>query len=128
MEMTKPAAPSYTPPDRPAYGTVIWMCDPRFLFCPDDHLYAFHQTGMHRDARRIEGHDFFRCDICKPASHFFVIFRKLPDPTATCYLISEACWKEWMASDEQFSSLEMLYLIRDPAGRSYNPSFRPLPG
>lgn len=105
----------------------MWVCDPRFLLCPEEHLYTFHDKGMHRDMRRMEGHDFFRCEICKPASHFFVVFSKSPDPTAYCYLISEDCWREWMERDDEYSTTEMLHLIRDPLGRSYNPNFRPSP-
>ncbi len=118
--MTAPAA------DR-QYGTVIWNCDPRHLLCPADHLYQFRAHGMLRDQRRITGHDFFRCEQCKPPSHFFVIFSTTPDPHATAYLISEACWKTFVNEPEPLalSTLETLYLLRDPLGRSYNPNWRP---
>jgi hypothetical protein len=104
-----------------------WTCDPRFILCPDEHLYMFRKTGMVRDMRRMAGHDFFRCEDCKPASHFFVVFSTSPDPHATCYLISEACWRQWINDPnvETRSTQEMLYLIRDPKGRNYNPNYRP---
>lgn len=112
---------------RPEVGTVIWSCHPRFILCPDDHLYTFRESGMHRDHRLISGHDFFRCDHCKPSSHFFVVFSTTPDLNATCYLISEECWREWYNAPDQalLPTREMLNLIRDPAGRSYNPTYTP---
>lgn len=113
--------------ERLPIGTVIWTCQSNFILCPDDHLYTYHEQGMLRDMRRLEGHDFFKCTMCKPASHFFVVFSTSPDPHATCYLISPDCWKEW-ATDPSATTLstpEMLHRLRDPAGRSYNPYFRP---
>lgn len=114
------------PVERPPVGTVIWSCHPRFLLCPDDHLYLL-RGDMQRDHRLLNGHDFFRCNTCKPASHFFVVFSTQPDLNASCFLISEACYKEWINAPDQalLPTREMLSLIRDPLDRSYNPNYIP---
>jgi hypothetical protein len=108
------------------YGTVVWNRDPRFLTCPADHLYRFRDVGMQRDHRRLSGHDFFRCTECKPPSYFFVVFSTTPDPIATCYLINEETWKAFVndPSPRPLSTLEVLFLIKDPLGRSYHPSYQ----
>lgn len=112
-------------PERAPVGNVVWTCDPRAVFCVNEHLYTFREAGMDRDHRRLSGHEFFRCRECDKPTYFFAVFSTSPDPHVTCYLISEDCWKEWMNSDESCSTQEMLYRIRDPFGRSYNPTFRP---
>lgn len=109
-------------------GTVIWTCASNVIMCPAGHVYWHKKEGgMQRDHRRLTGHDFFRCEKCKPASHFFVVFHTTPDPHATAYLISEECYREWAhdPNPQSLSTPEMLHLLRDPAGRSYNPTWRP---
>lgn len=110
------------------WGDIHWVCDPRFITCPRDHLYSFKkQEGFSRDHRRLSGYEFFQCRQCAPATFWFAVFTTQPTPAAFCYEISESCWKEWMDDNAQLvlSTTEMLYLIRDPQGRSYNPTFRP---
>lgn len=103
----------------------IWVCDPRFIMCNDEHLYMFRDKGMDRDHRRLEGHEFFRCRECGPETFFFAVFSTSPDPHTVCYAISEESWKEWMNRDDVFSTREMLYLLRDPDGKSLNPNYVP---
>lgn len=107
------------------WGTVIWSCHPRAIFCPAHHLMRF--GDVPRDHRWLTGHDFLRCEKCRPASHYFVVFSTTPDLHATCYLISETCWREWVNAPDgaMLPTREMLYLIRDPVGRNYNPNFNP---
>lgn len=110
---------------RGEYGTVIWPADPRYLVCPDGHLFRMILTGMRRDGRGLLGHDFFRCEQCAPPSHWFSVFARTPDPLVLNFLISEDCWRAWMdRSGDTPSTQEMLAIVTDPMGRNYYPHFR----
>lgn len=110
-------------PDRP------WVCYSNFLTCSPDgeeHLLRYKSAGFVGDVRGLEGHAFFSCTECRPATYFFAVFSKSPDPHATCYPISEIAFKQWSLDPTATTKTtpEMLWLLRDPAGRSLNPNWK----
>ncbi len=117
-----------TAPARQPVATTIWHCESNFLTCPNDHLLKFYETGYRADLRRVEGHAFFECKQCRPEpSYFFAVFVSRPSPMATCYEISKDSYVQWEkdAAATTLPTPEMLYQLRDPKGRSYNPHFKP---
>jgi len=119
-------------PDRPRrehihVATVIWHCDPNAIVCQQgDHLMAFYETGYRADWRRISGHAFFQCRKCTPPQYFFACFTQYPHPMVTCYALSRESYEEWDKSDEPTPPTpELLYRLRDPDGKSYNPWWHP---
>lgn len=119
-------------PERRQNERDIWYCDPNFLTCcPNgdgkEHLLKFYETGYRVDLRRMSGHAFIECRQCQPSSYFFAVFTRDPAPTVTCYAISREDFAQW-DKDPSATTLptsEMLYRLRDPQGRSYNPHWRP---
>lgn len=113
-------------------GKAIWVCESNYLTCnphaeAGEHLLRFHQTGYRADLRRVSGHAFLECKQCDPASFFFAVFTTTPSPMVTCYAISKESYEEYEKdpSATTLSTPEMLYRLRDPDGRSYNPYYRP---
>lgn len=104
---------------------TTWTCHHRAIKCRAGHVYKLKQDGMQRNHMALSGHDFFRCDKCNPSCFWFAVFSTTPDRYATCYQVSEECWREWQTDEPSLPTTEMLYVIRDPAGRSHNPNFRP---
>jgi hypothetical protein len=112
-------------------GTAVWVCDPNFITCNPhgegrEHLLAFYEAGYRADLRRLNGHAFLECRQCKPPSFMFAVFTAVPSPMVTLYAIDQASYDEWIRTGEGTPSTpEMLYRLRDPQGRSYNPYWRP---
>lgn len=113
--------------ERIAVGTDIWHCDPNAIICQHgDHLLAFYDSGYRADLTRMNGHLFAKCVQCEPPCYFLGVFATLPSPMVTCYRLSEASYREWdRSNDPTPPTSELLYRLRDPHGRSYNPNFRP---
>lgn len=110
--------------------TRPWTCYSNFLTCDPggkEHLIRFKSERFSADMRRVSGHAFIMCDQCKPATYFFVVYATTPDPHATCHPISRESYLQWYneGGAESKSTPEMLYLLRDPAGQSLNPTWRP---
>jgi len=106
-------------------GTEIWSCYPNYLVCQNDHLLKYYETGYQADLRRMSGHSFFECRQCQPSTYFFAVFSTSPDPHVTCYALSRESFEHWNKTDEPTPPTpEMLYRIRDPQGRSYNPYWK----
>lgn len=109
-------------PERKPIGTSIWHTYPNFLVCQNEHLLKFYETGYRADMRRLSGHGFFECRQCQPSTYFLAVFSTSPDPHTTCYALSRESFEQWDKNPEPTPPTpELLYLIRDPAGRSYNP-------
>jgi hypothetical protein len=119
--MTRPAA------ERVQLGQTPWHCDPQGIICEHDHLFAFYKAGYRADFRRLSGHAFFQCRECDPPTYFAAVWGKLDGiATVTCYAIDRASYEEWDKGDEPSPQTpELLYRLRDPSGRSHNPSWRP---
>jgi hypothetical protein len=112
--------------ERQAVATDIWHCDPNAIICRDDHLLTLYKTGYRADFRRMNGHAFVECQLCTPRSYFLALFTTQPSPMVTCDAIDHASYIEWDRSgDATPPSPELLYRLRDPQGRSYNPHYRP---
>ena len=104
----------------------IWHCDTNYIVCPGDHLLALYKAGYRADLRRVSGHAFMECRECNPISYFFALFAQQPSPMVICYLLSKDAYDEWSQSPEPTPPTpELLYRLRDPEGRSYNPMWRP---
>jgi hypothetical protein len=115
-----------------AVARSIWYCDPNFLTCcPDgtegEHLLRYMKANYRVDMRRLSGHAFFECRQCQPATYFFAVFTRDPSPAVTCYAISKEDFDFWDRdpSATTLSTAEMLYRLKDPDSRSYNPYYRP---
>lgn len=111
---------------------VPWVRNPNFLTCQHGHLLKFNDMregnakGWRGDLRRLSGHAFFECKTCRPPTFFFAVFVTEPDPHVMCYALDEGAYREWDSdpSSVTLSTPEMLYQLRDPDGRSYNPNWR----
>lgn len=105
----------------------IWHCDPNAIVCErGDHLLAHYEQGYRADMRRMSGHAFLQCLNCKPHQYFFALFAQFPSPMVTCYELSKESYDEWDRTPEETPPTpELLYRLRDPEGRSYNPFFTP---
>ncbi len=106
---------------------TIWHCDPNMIVCRDGHPLLLYKSGYRGDDRGLVGHAFRRCMTCRPTTPFFALFIVHPSPLVVCYLLSEDSYEEWRTrgGDETPATQELLYLLRDPDGRSYNPNWRP---
>lgn len=118
--------------ERVPVATAIWVCHPNFITCNPhrdvgEHLLRFYETGYRTDLRRLDGHAFLECRQCQPSTYMFAVFSTRPDPMVTLYEISRESYQTWEkdASPVTLPTAEMLHLLRDPQGRSYNPHFRP---
>jgi len=113
--------------ERLQVGTAIWHCDPNAIVCRNgDHLMAFYEHGYRADLRRMSGHAFLQCLRCDPHEYFFALFSSHPSPMVTCYALSKDSYDEWDRSPEPTPPTpELLYRLKDPEGRSYNPYYRP---
>lgn len=117
--MTRPAA------ERVPLGQTPWHCDPNAIVCQSDHLLAFYKAGYRADLRRLGGHAFMQCRECEPATYFLALFVREPSPMVICYAISRESYDEWDKTAESTPPTpELLYRLRDPAGRSHNPYYR----
>lgn len=104
----------------------VWVCEANVLTCQHEHALVTHKSKFGLDQRRVDGHLFGYCQHCQPTTFFFGIVTSRPSPMVTCYAIDKAQYDRWqMDTDDPRSSPEMLYLLRGPDGRSYNPSWRP---
>lgn len=112
--------------DRVPLAAAPWHCDPNFIVCRDDHLFTLYKAGYRADLRRLSGHSFFECRECSPSSYFLAVFMSHPSPIVLCYSIDKASFLEWDKTNEMTPPTpELLYRLRDPAGRSHNPYWRP---
>lgn len=125
--MTAPAPKKHVPVARAA-----WTCYSNFVTCcPDEygkeHLLKLYESGYRGDMRRLSGHGFLECRQCQPSSYFLAVYSTTPTPIVTCYAICKEDYDTWVndPSAETLPTPEMLYRLRDPDGRSYNPYWRP---
>lgn len=103
----------------------IWVCDPSTVTCVNDHPLLFHKSD-YRGTLKLLGHAFLKCETCHPVSRFFALFIKHPSPIVVCYLLARESYDEWEPETaEDPPTQELLYHLRDPQGRSYNPTWRP---
>jgi len=105
-----------------------WSCYTGFIVCSNAHLLRLLRTGYKGDIRDVAGHAFLECQQCDPSTFFLAVLSTSPDPHVTCYALSRDCYREWdRRPPEQRTpnTPELLYLVRDPEGRSHNPSWRP---
>lgn len=105
----------------------LWHCDPNAIICElGDHLLAFYESGYRADMTRLSGHMFAKCAQCAPHCHMLLVFSPLPSPIVYCYRLSGESYTEWDRSQEPTPpTSELLYRVRDPDGRSFNPYWRP---
>lgn len=109
-----------------------WVTHPHYLVCRHGHpLRQFEKSDVahsrwRADLRHLCGHAFFRCFTCQPDSFFFAVFVREPSPAVWCYAIGAEDYSFWQGdgSDVTLPTLEMLYRLRDPDGRSYHPEWR----
>lgn len=103
----------------------IWHCDPNALTCPMGHLKREKDSGF-RSSVEIAAHGFHECMKCDPHSFFFAHYTNRPSPIVTCYLISEESYREWFPrAGDTPPTQEMLYHLRAPDGKRYNPTYQP---
>lgn len=98
----------------------IWHCDANYITCRHGHLLKFYDASYVVDQRRIDGHIFWGCKICKPTSFFFGVITSRPSPMVTAYAITKEQFDEWQRSTaDALATPEMLYRL------GYNPNWRP---
>lgn len=103
----------------------IWHCDAQAVTCQHGHLWRHYKHGYRADFRRLSGHAFLECQQCVPPTFIFAHFITQPSPMVMCYAIDFESFKTWSKTEEPTPpTTELLYLLRDPEGRNYNPSFR----
>lgn len=110
-------------------GQTPWMCDPNAIICMHDHLWAHYKADYRGDFKRLSGHAFLECRLCAPPTQFLAVFAKIDGiASTTCYALDKPSFDFWNTSpDPTPSTPELLYLVRDPHGRSHNPYWRPKP-
>lgn len=112
--------------ERVPLGRPVWHCEPQAITCVNEHLLAFYEAGYRADFRNMSGHAFLQCQKCSPATFFLALFMRDPSPLVICYGLSKESYTEWDRRTEPTPGTgELLYLLRDPEGRSHNPLWRP---
>lgn len=104
-----------------------WVCDPNAIVCAFcDSLLAYYASGFRSNRRDMSGHDWIMCKNCDPATYFLAVASPLPYPMVTCYPISRESYVRWdTAAGRSPPTPELLYYLRDPLGRSWNPYWQP---
>jgi hypothetical protein len=114
--------------DRPAVGTNVWQCYPNFIACQrGDHLWAHYKAGVRVDFRGMQGPLLIECRQCDPPQYYLAVFSMSQRTHVTCYELSKASYDEFNTRFEDAlpEIPELLYRLRAPDGRSYNPNWRP---
>lgn len=113
--------------DRLKVAQGQWVCDPNYVVCAHcDSLWTHHIQGFRVGLNDIAGAVPFMCDNCKPPTYFMAVFAPLPSPMVTCYPLSRDSYLHWDKHPGKFPpTAELLYYLRDPQGRSFNPYWRP---
>jgi hypothetical protein len=115
-----------TAPVLPRLAQPPWYCDPNGVKCRHGHMLKLNRSGYSGDLRRLVGHAFFECKLCTTPTWFLAIFCREPSPLVLCYAITHEAYAAWTKTDELTPpTAELLYTLRDPNDRSYNPTWRP---
>lgn len=119
--MTRPT------PQRLPVGTGQWVCDVNAVVCRFcDTMMAYYKDGFRANAGQMSGPMPVACYNCKPHTYFMLLYQPLPSPIATCYPLSRESYVQWDSAGSRYPPVpELLYHMRDPQGRSYNPYWQP---
>lgn len=112
--------------ERRPVSTRRWECNPNHILCESgDHLLAYYESGYRRSSQGLSGHDWLQCRNCNPPCYFLAVCSTKPSPIVYCFAISRETYMEWESQNDTPPTDELLYHIRDPDGKSFNPYWRP---